>query len=305
LTGSLNRTSDRGDTVCGMTNVLLFLVIVAGLVGATYLVLGIVGKQPAYSRRPRWQKHLPLALLLGAVACVVLAFLQFRVEQNAAQGTVVLTIDASNSMDRDDVSPTRLAAAIGAARAFIAQLPEDFPVGLVSFEGEATLVVAPTLDHERVSAALDTLPRGKNTVIGDGLALSIDTLEADIAENGERPTAIVLLSDGNDTGSAVPPTEAAVRAARLGIPVYTVVLGEAGDEGGADVGLLTSIAETTGADVSSAGTSSELTAVYEELGSQLSTDLAIGGTGPLFVVIGALFALAAGLTVLAASRSSY
>jgi Ca-activated chloride channel homolog len=288
-----------------MSTIFLFLVIVVGLVGATYLVLGIVGKQPAYSRRPRWQKHLPLALLLGAVACVVLAFAQFRVEQSATQGTVILTIDASNSMDRQDVAPNRLAAATAAARTFIAQLPEGFPVGLVTFAGTPTVVSPPTLDHEAVAAALDDLPRGKGTVIGDGLAASLDELEADIEQNGDRPSAIVLLSDGNDTGSRVPPADAAARAARLGIPVYTVVLGVAGEDGGADAALLASVAETTGGTQSSAGTSGELTSVYEELGSQLSTDLAIGGTGPLFVVIGALFAVAAGLTVLAASRSSY
>jgi Ca-activated chloride channel family protein len=288
-----------------MGNVLLFFVVVVGLVGATYLLLGIVGKQPAYSRRPRWQKHLPLALLLGAVACVVLALAQFRVERSAAQGAVVLTIDASQSMDRGDVQPTRIAAAVAAARAFLLQLPEDFPVGLVSFAGEPTLVVAPTLEHQDVSDALTSLPRGKDTVIGDGLDLSIDTLDEVLEENGDRPTAIVLLSDGNDTGSAVPPDEAAARAADLGIPVYTVVLGEAGGDKGADAELLGRIAETTGGSVSTAATAGELTAVYEQLGSQLSTDLAIGGTGPLFVIIGALFALGAGLTVLVASRSTY
>jgi Ca-activated chloride channel family protein len=288
-----------------MSKLLFSVLIVGGLITGTYVLLGIVGKQPVYSRRPRWQKHLPLALLLGAIACVVLAFAQFRVERTATQGTVILTVDASNSMDRDDVAPSRLAAAQTAARAFIDQLPEGFPVGLVSFAGEPSLVSPPTLDHSLVSAQLDSVPRGKGTVIGDGLALSIDTLAADIAENGERPTAIVLLSDGNDTGSVVTPLSAAERAAALGIPVYTVVLGVAGEERGADAELLTSIAEATGATVSTAGTSGELTAVYEELGSQLSTDLAIGGTGPLFVIAGAILAAGAGIAVLIASRSTY
>ncbi|HEX6844375.1 MAG TPA: VWA domain-containing protein [Actinomycetota bacterium] len=288
-----------------MSKLLFSVVIVGGLIAGTYVLLGIVGKQPVYSRRPRWQKHLPLALLLGAVACVVLAFAQFRVERTATQGTVILTVDASNSMDRQDVAPNRLTAATQAARAFIGQLPEGFPVGLVSFADEPTLVSPPTLDHELVDASLDSLPRGKGTVIGDGLTLSLDTLEADIAANGDRPTAVVLLSDGNDTGSAVAPLTAADRAATLAIPVYTVVLGVAGEERGADAALLTTIAETTGGTVSTAGTSGELTAVYEELGSQLSTDLAIGGTGPLFVIAGAILAAAAGIAVLIASRSSY
>lgn len=292
----------------GMSSILLSVLIVVGLVAGTYLLLGIVGKQPLYSRRPRWQKHLPLALLLGAVACVAIAFAQFRLERSATQGTVILTIDGSNSMDRQDVEPDRLAAATSAARAFIAQLPDGFPVGLVSFAGEPTVLAPPTLDRAQVEGALDALPRGKGTVIGDGLSWSLDILEADIEANGNRPSAIVLLSDGNDTGSEVPPLEAAARAATLGIPVYTVVLGvagEAGEAGGADAALLGSIAEATGATMSTAGTAGQLTSVYEQLGSQLTTDLAIGGSGPLFVIAGALFAIAAGVAVLLASRSSY
>lgn len=289
----------------GMSSVLLSVLIVVGLVAGTYLLLGIVGKQPVYSRKPRWRKHLPLALLLGAVACVAIAFAQFRLERSATQGTVILTIDGSNSMDRQDVKPDRLAAATSAARAFIAQLPDGFPVGLVSFAGEPTVVAPPTLDRAQVEGALDALPRGKGTVIGDGLSRSLDILEADIEANGDRPSAIVLLSDGNDTGSEVPPLEAATRAATLGIPVYTVVLGVAGEAGGADAALLGSIAETTGATMSTAGTAGQLTSVYEQLGSQLTTDLAIGGSGPLFVIAGALFAITAGVAVLLASRSSY
>jgi hypothetical protein len=87
--------------------------------------------------------------------------------------------------------------------------------------------------------------------------------------------------------------------------VYTVVLGVAGGQGGANVGLLQEIAQTTGAESFEAGSASELQGVYEGLGAQLTSDLAIGGTGPLFIVLGALFAVAAGLFVLLAGRSEY
>jgi Ca-activated chloride channel family protein len=288
-----------------MSSTVLLLLVIAGLVAGTYVLLGMVNKQPAYSRQSRWRKHLPLALFLGAVACLVLAFMQFRLEKTAVQGTVILTIDASNSMDREDVDPNRLEAAKDAARAFVAKLPAGFPVGVVSFANEPTVDLGPTLEREAVSAALDRLPRGRGTVIGDGLATSLDTLEADREQNGDRPSAVVLLSDGNDTGSQVAPLDAAQRAADLGIPVYTVVLGQVGGKGGADAELLGQIAQTTGATSATAGTSGQLTSVYEQLGSQLSTDLAIGGAGPLFVVLGAVFALAAGVAVLLGSRAEF
>jgi Ca-activated chloride channel family protein len=235
----------------------------------------------------------------------VFALLQFRIEREATQGTVILTMDVSNSMDRTDVAPDRLTAAIGAAREFLDTLPEGFPVGLVTFAGEPTEVVPPTGDRTVVDAALDSLERGRGTVIGDGMSLALDAIETDRADE-DRPAAMILLSDGLDTGSDVPPDAAAQRAAGLEVPVFTVVLGVAsGGPGGADAELLQAIADTTGATAFTAATGQELQAVYQALGEQLSTDLAIGGTGPLFIVLGALFAVAAGLLVLLAGRSEY
>ena len=79
-----------------------------------------------------------MALFAGALACVVLAVLQFRVNQEAVQGTVILTLDVSNSMDQTDVEPTRMVAAEEAVRSFLETLPSGFPVGLVTFATEAT-----------------------------------------------------------------------------------------------------------------------------------------------------------------------
>ena len=76
-------------------------------------------------------------------------------------------------------------------------------------------------------------------------------------------------------------------------------------QGGANSELLGEIATTTGADSFTAASGSELQRVYEALGEQLGSDLAIGGTGPLFIGLGALFAVAAGLLVLLAGRSEY
>ena len=100
---------------------------------------------------------------------------------------------------------------------------------------------------------------------------------------------MILLSDGRDTGSQVAPEAAAQRAADLDVPVFTVVLGESGTQGGANADLLEQVASTTGASTFKAATGAELQSVYQALGEQLSSDLAIGGTGPLFIVLGARY----------------
>lgn len=288
---------------------LVGLLLVGALIGAVYLILGIVDRRAVtYARRvPRWKKHLPVGLLVGSVACVVLALVQFRFEKEATQGTVMLTMDVSDSMDRQDVAPNRLEAARSAAADFLETLPEGFPIGLVTFAGEPVVVVPPTGDRALVENALGDLARGRGTVIGDGLDLTLATIREDWDASTHRPAAVILLSDGRDTGSEVPPEAAAQRAAAMEVPVFTVVLGRdtSGAGGGANATILRSLSETTGAESFTAATGAELQAVYEALGEQLSTDLAIGGTGPLFIVLGALFAVAAGLLVLLGGRAEY
>jgi Ca-activated chloride channel family protein len=283
------------------------IVIVLAVTGLTYLIASARGRRQRGYRRaiPAWKRHLPIALLVGAIACVVLAVVQFRVDTEAVQGTVVLTMDASNSMDGTDVKPSRFEAAQDAARTFLGSLPPGFPVGLVAFGSEADVVVTPTDDRTQVEVALPGLPRSKGTVIGDGLNATLEVLEEDRRVNGDRPAAVVLLSDGLDTGSEVPPLIAADRAAALGIPVYTVVLGDPEAPKGPDASLLAEIAGRTGGTTSTALTAAELKAVYETLGSQLSTDLEVGGSGPLFIVLGVLLAVGATVVVLLSGKSQY
>jgi Ca-activated chloride channel family protein len=123
------------------------------------------------------------------------------------------------------VEPSRLEAAVAAVRAF-STVPGRAGVGFVTFAAQAELLVPPTADRSAVGDALTALPRGEGTLIGDGLATALDALEAVWQQSGQGPAAVVLLSDGRDTGSAVAPEVTAERALELGVPVYTVVLGQ-------------------------------------------------------------------------------
>jgi Ca-activated chloride channel family protein len=261
-----------------------------------------------YRKTPGWVRKLPLVLVIAAVACLIVAVAQFRVEQQQGTPVVALVLDTSNSMDARDVSPNRLAAAESAAQLFLQQLPEDFEVVLVTFADKPTVVVPATPDHATVSEAIGDLPRGKGTVIGDGLSSALDQIQTAQADaSGKTPAAIVLLSDGQDTGSRTPPPEAASAAAARGVPVYTVVLGT-GAQGTKppDTKLLTDIANTTGATVSTAGSASELSNVYESLGAQLSSQLKISSSAQLFVFIAIALGMAAAVvTIVLSMRKQY
>jgi Ca-activated chloride channel family protein len=261
-------------------------------------------KPSAFRRPPSWLRRLPLVLVIAAVVCLIVAVAQFRVAKAQKTPVIALVLDASKSMDAQDVQPDRLTAAKNAAQDFVSQLPEDFEVSLVSFANTPTLLVSPTADHTQVSTALGDLPRGEGTVIGDGLSMGLDTIEGRWADTGNGPAAIVLLSDGRDTSSKVPPPDAADRAAALDIPVYTVILGtqREGDRG-ADAALLEQIAATTGGSPSTAATAGELSGVYEKLASQLSSQLQISNSAQLFVFLAIALAMAAAVLLLVLTMS--
>lgn len=258
-------------------------------------------------RRSPWWKRASILSIVGAAVFLGLAVTQFRfLRANASAGTVVLAMDVSESMNRTDVQPTRLEAAKAAARAFLEELPPELRVGLVAFAGTADVLVPPTEARDEVRVALGALRRGEGTVIGDGLSSALDAIEAEWRRNGEGPAAVVLLSDGRDTGSQISPDRAALRAGPLEVAVNTVALGRVddaeGNDPGANVALLRRIAETTGGSTFTADTAGGLIRVYETLRSRLSRELAITDYGELFVGISAVLAIVATAALLVSLR---
>lgn len=150
--------------------------------------------------------------------------------------------------------------------------------------------------------------RERGTVIGDGLAPAIDAIE-EARRDGETAAAVIRLSDGRDTGSAVTPLQAAARGSEVEVTVHTVALGRPPDAEAeapaANTELLAEVAETTGGSALTADTAGGLLDVYQELESEISTDLQISDYGALFVEIAAVFAVSATLSLLFALRSDY
>jgi Ca-activated chloride channel family protein len=249
----------------------------------------------------KWLPRLTILLIVLAVGSLAAALAQFKLTKTKAEDApiVMLVMDASMTMSRTDIAPNRLAAAQSAARTFLEQLPANFRVGLVTFAIEPAVLAEPTTDHEQVLAALDSPPRGNRTVMGEGLAASLDTIESLWSEAGRTDSAVILLSDGLDTPQdQIDPLEAAARARSLELPVHTVILGLTGTAGGANEELMSQIANTTGGSVSTASTAGELTDVYQTLGSKLSTQLKIGSTAQVYVPLAVLFSIGAAVLVL-------
>ncbi|MGZ5306613.1 MAG: VWA domain-containing protein [Actinomycetota bacterium] len=303
------------------------LLILAAVV-ATYVLVIVVDAVASVRRRKlrgkrrgsRWRRRLPVALVVGAIVSLLFAFGRVRLDRRVTSGTVVLAIDVSHSMGATDVQPNRLAAAKVAAATFLDRLPVGFRVGLATFSVTSAVPIAPTSDRTRVSAALGSLAvdPGTGTVIGDGLSAALDAIQADRGQEGDRPAAVVLLSDGMDSGSTIPPEQAASRAAELSVPVFTVAIGQPPTEpsgvsastggsaaAGAPSDVLARIADETGAKAYTTQTADQLTQVYDTLGSRLSTELAIDESAGPFVIAAIAMALLAAGVLLIGTRDPY
>lgn len=243
------------------------------------------------------RKTAPFVLLFGASTCLVLLFAQVRLDRSQRTATVVLAIDVSDSMLATDVRPDRFTAAKAAATSFLGEVPEGFRIGVVTFAGEADTAAESGEDRTVVADTIDGLTPSRGTVIGDGLTEALDAVESERASEPDLPAAVVLLSDGADTGSAVAPGEAAARAREMAVPVFTVaIVGDVEDDRGrkgGDTELLRSIAATTGGALSTAASAGELGQVYDRLGARLTSDLAVGTSAtPLLAAAAVLTALA-------------
>lgn len=198
-------------------------------------------------------------------------WLEPPLERSLPTRDLLLLVDLSGSMEQQDFSNAtgqsvdRLTAVKEVLGEFLAQRQGD-RVGLVVFGTAPFLQVPFTSDLELCRRLLDeTAVRmaGPRTAFGDAIGLGIKLFEA-----SEVPTkTIIALTDGNDTGSAVPPAEAAKVALDRGITIHTVAIGDpttVGEEA-LDEQALRTVAQVTRGEYFLAMNREELAGVYARL----------------------------------------
>jgi Ca-activated chloride channel family protein len=262
---------------------------------------------------PGRRRHYPFVLALLALAALIVAVArpQAVVSVPRDDASVLLTIDTSASMTAEDVPPNRLEAAKSASLSFLDQLPDRFRVGLVSFSSIVSVLEEPSDDREAVQDALDRLEGDVGTALGDAIvesvALAPDPEEVEEFSGGKPLFAVLLLSDGaNSVGRE--PLDVINEAKEAGVPIYTIAFGT--PSGTVDItndfgvtqtyrvppdpATLRQVAQETGGRFFEAPTESDLEAVYEEIGSQVSYEdekreltAAFAGAGAVFLLLGA------------------
>ncbi|MBI5592560.1 MAG: VWA domain-containing protein [Deltaproteobacteria bacterium] len=185
--------------------------------------LGAVSPEADPSRR--WIKA---GLLLCSLLfiCFALSGPQYgykwqTIEQKGVD--IIVAIDLSRSMLATDIQPTRLDRAKREIYDLLAMLKGD-RMGLVAFAGTAFLQCPLTLDYEAFHLFLNTLTPDSMPVGGTDISGAIATSLAAFDPKAASQKAIILITDGENTGKA-DPLEAAESARKAGVKLFCIGVG--------------------------------------------------------------------------------
>lgn len=202
-----------------------------------WLSLGILERLMPNRNPTARRRRATLWLLAAVFATLALARPQwgFHEEVQRTQGLDVLVLlDISQSMETEDVVPSRLKR----SKRFLKQLSERLPgdrLGLVLFAGSAYVACPLTTDLDYfvriVDSADPSAVQNQGTDLGTGLEVSLRSLErgaeGGVGGSGSRSGLLLVISDGEDHEKRA--LEVASQIKDAGIKV--VVLGVGTSEG--------------------------------------------------------------------------
>lgn len=235
-------------------------------------------------KRPGWRRHVVAGSYLAAAIFGIIAIarpIDRSIHQTQSGGEILLAFDTSLSMEATDVDPNRLDAAKKAGEDFVDHVDKNIQVGLISFNGNVTVRLTPTLDHAAVRKAISNLQLGEGTAIGDALAAAADIIGPPSKDHPDAPAgAIVLLSDG-ETTQGRPTADGTTAVAKNKIPIYSIAFGTAnGTVADPNTGQIVPVpvnndelaatAKTTGGQFFKAPTADALAQAYAKISKNLN-----------------------------------
>lgn len=213
----------------------------------------------------------PVTWLLLVTALAKPLWLGEPIEQIKSARDLMVAVDLSGSMEITDfkASDGREISRLAAVKIVLAEFAEQREhdrLGLIVF-GDSPYLQAPfTNDHRTWLTLLDETEiamAGQSTMFGDAIGLAIKLFESSETKN----RVLIMLTDGNDTGSKVPPVEAAKVAKSKNVTIYTIAIGnpETAGEEALDIEVMQSIADITEGGSYQALDRKQLQKIYEDI----------------------------------------
>lgn len=214
---------------------------------------------------------LPTSWILLVCALAKPLWVSEPIELNKSARDLMVAVDLSGSMETPDFKTadgkdiSRLTAVKQVLKEFAEQREHD-RLGLIVF-GDSPYLQSPfTEDHQTWLTLLNETEismAGQSTMFGDAIGLAIKIFEGSETDN----RVLIVLTDGNDTGSKVPPVEAAKVAERKKVIIYTIAVGnpETAGEEALDLDTMKSIADITDGHFYQAFDRAQLQTIYKDI----------------------------------------
>ncbi|MFD2167457.1 vWA domain-containing protein [Thalassotalea euphylliae] len=214
-------------------------------------------------------------LLIGWIALVVAVakpeWVGEPVEQKKSAREVMFALDLSGSMSEEDFTDedgnkvNRLVAAKKVLNEFASRRQHD-RLGLILFADAPYLQAPFTEDVGTWQQLLNQTQLGYagfKTTFGDAIGLAVNIFKQD----SKKQRVLILLTDGEDTGSMMPPIKAAEIAAKNNIKIYTIAVGDPSSDGDykMDIPTLEKVASITGGRNFQALNKEELSQAYDAI----------------------------------------
>jgi Ca-activated chloride channel family protein len=224
------------------------------------------------SRATFWQKILlGMSYLLVITALAKPYYIGEPLSKEISQREVLVAVDLSGSMatkdfkDKNGMAIDRLEAVKMVLQDFF-KVRKGEKIGLILF-GNAAFVQAPfTQDVGALEHLLNELKigmAGPQTAMGDSIGLAVKMFQ----DSNVTDRMLIVMSDGDDTGSKVPPLTAAKLADKNGVSIFPIAIGDPQNAGEhpIDTKTLQDIAKTTGGKFYYAWNSEELLDIYTQI----------------------------------------
>ena len=179
---------------------------------------------PSYSAR---RANFKFIVFLLMISCVIMALANLqsgsKMEEVKREGIdLYLAVDVSNSMNAEDIVPSRLERSKQAINKLISDMKGD-RIGVIVFADKAFVQLPITTDYSAAKMFLSTintsLVASQGTAIAEAINLALKSFPDEA-----HSRAIVIISDGEDheNDAAV---KASQEAAKQGVHIYTIGMG--------------------------------------------------------------------------------
>lgn len=179
---------------------------------------------PSYSTR---RSNFKFVVFLLIVACTILALANLqsgsKMEEVKREGIdLYIAVDVSNSMNAEDIVPSRLERSKQAINKLISGLQGD-RIGMIVFADKAFVQLPITTDYPAAKMFLSTVNTGLVASQGTAIAEAINLALRSFPDEAHS-RAIIIISDGEDheNDAAI---KAAQEAAQQGVHIYTIGMG--------------------------------------------------------------------------------